>query len=105
MTWSPRNRCGEDDDDDDMVDEGHHNNENPNSRLSTPISPDLPPNGRISAHHLDRPFFNGHSSGVESNSDEGMNYSDARSEGLKPQSEGEKNERKSPPTSGKSLKL
>ena len=37
MTWSPRNRCGEDDDDDDIVDDGTSSNPaNNTSRCSTP---------------------------------------------------------------------
>ena len=106
MTWSPRNRCGEDDDDDDdIADDVNHNSDVPNSRLSTPMNPDLPPNGRRT-HPIDRPQFNGHNSGMESNSDEGMSFNDVRGEGtravLKKDSE-HKTERKLSPAPGKSL--
>jgi len=102
MTWSPRNRCGEDDDDDDMADEVNPNGDVPNSRLSTP---DLPPNGRLT-HPIERPQFNGHNSGIESNSDEGISFSDIRGEGsrttLKKNAD-HKTEQKLSPAPGKSL--
>ena len=103
MTWSPRNRCGEDDDDDDITDEGHPNAENPNSRLSTPMSPDLISSGRIS-HPIERPQINGHSSGMDSNSDEGTSFNDVRSEvsrNLLKDNALDKNERKLSPAPGK----
>nr|CAB3256928.1 Irx-B [Phallusia mammillata] len=84
MTWSPRNRCGEDDDDEDM-DDGNHSIPNNNSRSSTPIgndsdicsqptnNPMVPPGAHI-RREVVRP--NGHSSGGESLSDESAVYSD-----------------------------
>ena len=49
MTWSPRNRCGEDDDDDDITDDVTHNNMNNFSRSSSPllIDSDAPPPSSI----------------------------------------------------------
>ena len=98
MTWSPRNRCGEDDDDDDMGEDAPLNGETQSSRLSTPISPDLSQNGRIS-HPFDKPHLNGHSSGIDSNSDEGLNYSNIGGEvsrSILNKDSGDKSERKSP---------
>ena len=68
MTWSPRNRCGEDDeDDDDLADEGLHSNHNRSSRSSSPL--DMPQSGLASNGSERR--LNGHTSGGESLSDEG----------------------------------
>ncbi|XP_076810220.1 uncharacterized protein LOC143452948 [Clavelina lepadiformis] len=75
MTWSPRNRCGEDDeDDDDLTDEGLHSNHNRSSRSSSPL--DMPQSGLASNGSERR--LNGHTSGGESLSDEGASYSDGR---------------------------
>lgn len=89
MTWSPRNRCGEDDEDEDM-DDGNHSILNNNSRSSTPIGPDsdvcsqqtsnpMVTSGTGGHREIARP--NGHSSGGESLSDESAIYSD-QPEGL-----------------------
>lgn len=70
MTWSPRNRVGEDDDDDDVMDDGPLNDNQ--SRLSSD-SPDVPPNSHVANHSLEK-SYNGHSSGIESNSEEMFSF-------------------------------
>ena len=70
MTWSPRNRVGEDDDDDDELDDVNLN-ENPANRLS-PLTPDLVPNTHVTTQAMDR-SYNDHGGGIE-NSNEVFNF-------------------------------